>query len=81
LKKICISITETARDRVQNITFVVLKNGSPVARLVPDQEDKVCAGGHLAEALAEVELPASEAKAWRRDLLSARKSLKSPVNN
>jgi antitoxin (DNA-binding transcriptional repressor) of toxin-antitoxin stability system len=83
-----ISVTEAARNladcinraHYQNVTFVLLKNGSPVARLVPDKADKVCEGRHLAEALAEVELPESEARDWHRDLSAARKTLKAPVN-
>jgi antitoxin (DNA-binding transcriptional repressor) of toxin-antitoxin stability system len=82
-----ISVTEAARNladcinraHYQNVTFVLLKNGSPVARLVPDTAEKVCKGRDLAGALAEVELPEREAKAWRHDLVTARKMLKAPV--
>jgi prevent-host-death family protein len=88
VKKRTISVTEAARNFAecvnrsyyQDVTFVLVKNGSPVARLVPAKESKICTGRDLAEALAEVELPESEAKAWRRDLLTARKTLKAPVN-
>lgn len=87
MKKAVISVTEAARNfadcvnraHYQNVTFVLLKNGSPVARLVPDRE-KVFLAGDLAEALREVHLTADEAKAWRRDLRRARKSLKPPTN-
>jgi antitoxin (DNA-binding transcriptional repressor) of toxin-antitoxin stability system len=87
VKRTTISVTEAARNlaecinraHYQNVTFVLLKNGSPVARLVPDTEEKVCAGRELAEALAGVELPEGEAKAWRRDLAAARRTLKTPV--
>ena len=87
MKKTTISVTEAARNfadcvnraHYQHVTFVLLKNGSPFARLVPDNE-KVCAGRDLAEALAGTELPEDEAKAWRRDLLTARKTLKAPAN-
>jgi len=80
-----ISVTEAARNfadcvnraHYQNITFVLLKNGSPVARLVPDDE-KVCTGRDLAQALSKVRLPEDEAKAWHRHLLAARKALKAP---
>jgi antitoxin (DNA-binding transcriptional repressor) of toxin-antitoxin stability system len=61
------------------VTFVLLKNGSPVARLVPDNE-KVCTGRELAEILRKVELPADEARAWNRDLRAARKKLKPPAD-
>lgn len=56
---------------------MLLKNGSPFARLVPDAE-KVCTGRDLAEALAGTELPEEEAKNWHRDQISARKTLKTP---
>jgi antitoxin (DNA-binding transcriptional repressor) of toxin-antitoxin stability system len=82
-----ISVTEAARNfadcvnrvHYQNVTFVLLKNGAPVARLVPDGE-KVCTGRDLADALSQVELPSDEARAWRRDLRAARKALKAPTN-
>ncbi len=85
MKKTTISVTEAARNfadcvnraHYQNVTFVLLKNGVPFARLVPDSE-KVCTGRDLAEALAKTELTAQEAKAWRRDLQAARKTLKAP---
>ena len=65
------------RAHYQNVTFVLLKNGEPFARLVPDSE-KVCVGRDLAEALAKVDLPENEAEAWHRDLQAARKTLKIP---
>ena len=86
MRKTTISVTEAARNfadcvnraRYQNVTFVLLKNGSPVARLVPDNE-KVCTGKDLAEALTGTELPEDEAAAWHRDLQRARKALKAPA--
>ena len=85
MKKTSISVTEASRNfadcvnraHYQNVTFVLLKNGEPVARLVPDAE-KVCLGRDLAEALAKSALSEKEAKAWRGDLKSARKYLKPP---
>jgi antitoxin (DNA-binding transcriptional repressor) of toxin-antitoxin stability system len=82
-----ISVTEAARNfadcvnrvHYQNVTFVLLKNGSPVARLVPDNE-KVCTGKDLAEALAKIKLTEGEAADWHRDLKTARKSLKPPTD-
>jgi len=64
MKKTVISVTKAARNfadcvnraHYQNITFVLLKNGSPVARLVPHDE-KGCVGRELAEALAKTQLP------------------------
>jgi antitoxin (DNA-binding transcriptional repressor) of toxin-antitoxin stability system len=87
MKKTVISVTEAARNfadcvnraHYQNVTFVLLKNGSPVARLIPDGE-KVCLGRDLAEVLRRVELTTDEAIAWNRDLRIARKSLKAPVD-
>jgi hypothetical protein len=40
---------------------VLVKNGEPFARLVPDNE-KVCGGRDLAQALAETDLPKDEAR-------------------
>jgi antitoxin (DNA-binding transcriptional repressor) of toxin-antitoxin stability system len=87
MKKTTVSVTEAARNfadcvnraHYQNVTFVLLKNGKPFARLVPDNE-KVCVGRDLAEALAKTNLPQNESTAWRRDLRAARKTLKSPVD-
>ena len=87
MKKRTISVTEAARNfadcvnraHYQNVTFVLLKNGSPVARLVPDKE-QVCTGRDLAAALATAELSEDEASAWRRDLVAARKALKRPAD-
>jgi antitoxin (DNA-binding transcriptional repressor) of toxin-antitoxin stability system len=87
MKKTIISVTEAARNfadcvnrvHYQNMTFVLLKNGSPVAQLVPDGE-KVCLGHDLAKILRGVELPVDEAKAWNRDLRRARKILKPPAD-
>ena len=86
MKKTTITVTEAARNfadcvnraHYQHVTFVLLKNGVPVARLVPDNE-KVCTGRDLAEALATTELTAEDAKAWRPDLQTARRTLKAPA--
>ncbi len=85
MKTTAISVTGAARNfadcvnraHYQNVTFVLLKNGSPVARLVPDDE-KVCSGRDLALVLSETQLPEDEARAWRRDLRAARRTLKAP---
>jgi antitoxin (DNA-binding transcriptional repressor) of toxin-antitoxin stability system len=87
MKTETISVTEAARNfaeclnraHYQNTTFVLLKNGKPFARLVPDGE-KVCTGRDLAEALREVRLSDEEAKAWRRDLKNGHKILKPPTD-
>lgn len=86
MKKQVISVTEAARNfaecvnrvHYQNVTFVLLKNGLPVARLVPSDE-KTCTGRELAEALADVRLSRENATAWQADLRKARKILKRPV--
>jgi hypothetical protein len=85
MKTTTISVTEAARNFAdcvnrayyQNVTFVLLRNGSPVALLVPDGE-KVCSGRDLALVLSKTQLPEDEARAWRRDLRAARKTLKAP---
>jgi antitoxin (DNA-binding transcriptional repressor) of toxin-antitoxin stability system len=87
MKKTTISVTEASRNfadcvnraHYQNVTFVLLKNGVPFARLTPDDE-KVCTGRALAEALDKVHLSENEAKAWHRDLQTARKKLKAPID-
>jgi antitoxin (DNA-binding transcriptional repressor) of toxin-antitoxin stability system len=87
MKKTSMSVTEAARNfadcinraHYQNVSFVLLKNGKPVARIVPDNE-KVCLGRDLAEALAKTNLPQNEARGWHRDLGSARKKLKAPAD-
>jgi prevent-host-death family protein len=83
MKDSTITVTEAARNfadcinrvHYQNRSFVLVKNGRPLARLVPDSE-KVCTGRELAEALAGVELSPADALAWRKDLSKARKTLK-----
>lgn len=87
MKKTSITVTEASRNfaecvnraHYQNVTFVLLKNGEPVARLVPDNE-KVCVGRDLAEALVRARLSENEARAWHSDLQTARKSLKAPAD-
>jgi antitoxin (DNA-binding transcriptional repressor) of toxin-antitoxin stability system len=87
VKENFISVTEAARNfadcvnrvHYQNLTFVLLKNGTPFARLVPDNA-RVCSGRGLAEVLARTELPEETARAWRRDLQMARQSLKRPAD-
>ena len=85
MRKVTISVTEAARNfaecvnraHYQNTTFVLLKNGVPVARLVPDGE-KVCTGRDLAEIFAKNQMSPAESKAWRRDLRKAHKGLTPP---
>lgn len=85
MKKTTITVTEAARNfahcinrvHYQNRSFVLVKNGRPLARLVPESP-KVCTGAELAEALTHAELFTAEALAWGKDLGKARKSLKTP---
>ena len=87
MPKTVISVTEAARNfadcvnraHYQNVTFVLLKNGAPFARLVPDSE-KVCLARDLAQVLVEARLSNDEARAWRRDVQGARRTLKPPVD-
>ena len=87
MKTTAITVTEAARNffdcisraHCQNNTFVLLKNGRPIARIVPDRE-KVCYGRDLAKVLGNLELPPDEARAWRRALRAGRKMLKAPVD-
>jgi hypothetical protein len=50
-----------------------------MARLVPDNE-KVCFGRDLAEALAKTKLAPEEVSAWHHELQAARKTLKVPAD-
>jgi len=87
MKERTITVTEAARNfadcvnrvHYQNQSFVLLKNGKPVARLVPESE-KICTGKDLAEALEHVELAPEEAKAWHKDMVAGRKALKPQRN-
>lgn len=87
MRKTKISVTEASRNfaecvsraHYQNMTFVLVKNGETVARIVPGKE-KVCTGRDLADLLAEAHLSEDEARAWRRDLKAARKRLKAPAD-
>jgi antitoxin (DNA-binding transcriptional repressor) of toxin-antitoxin stability system len=83
MKKTTITVTEAARNfadcinraHYQNQSFVLMKNGKAVARLIPEPE-KVCTGADLAKALEKVDLTPEEARAWHKDLVVARKALK-----
>ncbi|HSY90842.1 MAG TPA: type II toxin-antitoxin system prevent-host-death family antitoxin [Candidatus Binatus sp.] len=83
MKTKSLSVTDAARNfadcvnrvRYQNMSFVLLKNGTPVARLVP-AEKKVCTGRELARALRRVDLSTEEAVAWSRGMKKTRKGLK-----
>ena len=82
-----ITVTEAARNfaecvnraRYQNVEYVLLKSGTPVARLVPERE-KTCTGHDLAAALEKAHLSEHEARDWYRDLQRARRQLKPPTD-
>jgi antitoxin (DNA-binding transcriptional repressor) of toxin-antitoxin stability system len=77
-----ISVTEAARNfadcvnraHYQGVTFILHKNGVPVARIVPE-EKKPSTGREIAAALAKVRLTPEESTAWLDDLAEARKNL------
>jgi len=87
VKELTISVTEASRNfadcvnraHYQKTTFVLVKNGVPFARLVPEEEKK-CTGAELAAGLASVALSTKEAVAWGKDLKKARKTLKPPAD-
>jgi antitoxin (DNA-binding transcriptional repressor) of toxin-antitoxin stability system len=86
MKRRMISVTNAARNfaecvnraHYQNVNFVLVKNGSPVARLMPENE-RLCSGRDLAEALGNARLPEEEASGWH-DLKAARKRIKPPAD-
>ena len=81
-----ISVTEAARNfadcvnrvRYQGMTFVLHKNGVPVARIVPEKR-KASTGREIAaalrEALKDTHLGEEEATAWLHGLEESRKTL------
>jgi antitoxin (DNA-binding transcriptional repressor) of toxin-antitoxin stability system len=87
MKTEIISVTQAARNfadcvnraHYQDTTFVLLKNGEPMARIVPAGK-KACTGPKLAEALGAVDLSPEEARSWYKDLQAARKMLKPPTD-
>ena len=80
MKKAAITVTEASRNfaecvnrvHYQNMSFVLLKNGRPFARLVPAAE-KICTGRDLAKALGKAELSPAEGRAWHKDIVTSRK--------
>lgn len=69
------------RTRYQGSTFVLLKNGKAVARIVPEIP-KIKKGKELAaalrEALKNAHLTSNEAKAWLYDLEESRRGDRPP---
>jgi hypothetical protein len=71
-------------DEEDGDTLAAIDEGIADARagrmISPEGVRKICTGRNLAEALAKATLSEDEAKAWRRDLKSAQKRLKAPVD-
>jgi len=88
METISISVTEASRNfadcvnrsRYQDVSFILVKNGNPVARIVPAAH-KPTLGKEVAAALRkaveEVRLGEEEATSWLHDLEQARGSLPS----
>jgi antitoxin (DNA-binding transcriptional repressor) of toxin-antitoxin stability system len=91
MESVAISVTEASRNfsdcvnraRYQRATFVLVKGGIPVARIVP-MTQKPTKGIEVAEALrsilAEVHLGEEEATSWLHDLEQAPATLPPKVN-
>lgn len=88
MKTVEITVTEAARNfaecvnrvRYQDVSFVLTRNGHPVARIVPEPS-KPSTGSEIAEALRRAGhqgLSPEESKSWRKDLEEARNSLLPP---
>ena len=83
MDNVSITVTEAARNfsdcinrtRYQQTTFVLHKNGVPVARIVPEEPAKLRTGRQLAEALSRVRLSTGEIASWRQDMQAARAML------
>lgn len=80
-----LSVTDAARRfadcvnraRYQSQSFLLVKNGIPVARLGPVGRAR-CSGRELAGMIADLTLSDADATAWRDDLRAGRKLLKPP---
>jgi prevent-host-death family protein len=89
VKELPISVTDASRNfadcvnraHYQGTAFTLLKNGLPVARIVP-VERKATSGRELAAALhdsaRDFHLGEDEATAWLHDLEQARRTLPRP---
>ena len=90
MQTVSISVTEASRNfadcvnraRYQGVSFILLKKGNPVARIVPAVR-KPTKGHEVAAALRKtvenVHLTEEEATLWLRDLEQARGSMPSPA--
>jgi antitoxin (DNA-binding transcriptional repressor) of toxin-antitoxin stability system len=87
MKETVISVTEASRNfaecinraHYQNVTFILQKNGVPVARIVPEG-NKTVSNRELAAVMRRNQLSPEEARIWRQDLRNAYKALKPPVD-
>jgi prevent-host-death family protein len=85
MKEKVITVTDASRSFAdcvnrayyQGATFLVTKNGVPVARIGP-AEQKSCTGKQLAEVVKEVRLTTQELKAFAKDLRSDLSTLREP---
>jgi antitoxin (DNA-binding transcriptional repressor) of toxin-antitoxin stability system len=85
MKELTITVTEAARNfadcinraHYQNTSFVLLKNGRPFGRIVPNSERR-CTGRDLADALARTDPSVDEAGDWHFGLRTARETLPAP---
>ena len=64
------------RARREHTTFVVVEDGTPVARLAPVESR--CTGSELAKAVASARLSTEESSCWSEDLRTARATLTAP---
>ena len=83
MKEEAISVTDAARNFsdcvnrafYQGVTFVLLRNGQPVASITPETR---CTAGDLAKLLKKNRLTQKEAQAWLDDMKAGREKLISP---
>ena len=68
------------RAQDENMVFILVENGVPVARLVPERV-KRCTAAELAEVLHDNPLPPDEASAWREDIRQSRQNLRPPEDS
>jgi antitoxin (DNA-binding transcriptional repressor) of toxin-antitoxin stability system len=86
MKTETISVSKAARNfadcvnrvRYEGVSFDLVKNGNPVASIVPCQSKPITGARQaqaLSEALKKFRLGKDEAEAWLRDLDEARENL------
>lgn len=85
MKEEMISVTDAARNfadcvnrvHYQGASFVLLKNGKAMAKLVP-VEKRAIKGRELAEVIRKTQLTSEEAKSWKDDIKTGHKHLIPP---